>query len=454
MNLKSFFQAQFLRAFLSISWVALPLAPSAVAQDVTPPNLLSVAPNDGATGVASSAPVVFVFSEAMDPDATSAAFFTTNFPPQLVLVNAVWSNGGTRLTCTPVASWPANATVQWAVSGTDLEGNELSAAPLPFGRFSTGTGGGQVGSGTNAVTTFQIGVTHQYRQSSTATPVLDPEASYLFNASTLLASNRTATNISVQLPTGTTQRLTALPAAPEAYLFFAASTNAATFNPSYNGGNYAFTVRSVSSNQTVTVSLPANGQPSVPRVANFAAAQGVNAAQPFTLNWDAFTGGFSSGAVTNFITLEVEDDFPNSGLGDSEVLPKGATSMTIPAGRLRPNTTYEASLAFWTAIRSTNNAATNTMVWRVTQTRFPLVTTGGAATPLILTNWARLPGGAIQFEVVASAGQNLIVERADSVTAQNWTTVLTTNAVTGRISYRETPPGGTKNRFYRARSLN
>lgn len=456
MNLVSLCPSRLVRTALNLVLFAAPVVSQpALAQDVTPPHLVSVAPADGASGVAASAPVVFVFSEAMDVDVTAATFFTTSFPPQLILVTEAWSSGGTRLTCTPMGSWPANATVQWAVSGVDLEGNDLSTDPLPFGRFSTGAGGGgQTGSGTNAVTTFQIGVTHQYQQTSLAPPVFDPEVSYLFNAGTILASNRTATNITVLLPTATTQKLNAFPTAPEAYFFYASSTNAAAFNPSYNGGNYAFTVRSISSNQTVTVNLPANGQPSVPRVANFAAAQSVNDAQPFTLSWDAFTGGFASGSVTNFITVEVEDDFPNAGLGDPEVLPKNATSVTIPVGRLRPNATYEASVAFWTAIRSTNSSATNTMVWRVTRTTFPLVTAGGGGSALVLTNWARLAGGVVQFEVVATPGQNFVVERADAIAAQSWNTVLTTNAVTGRVAYREAVPAGAKARFYRARRLN
>jgi len=456
MNLESLCPSRLFRIVLNIAVLAAPgVSQPALAQDVVPPSIVSVAPADGASGVAASAPVVFVFSEAMDVDVTAATFFTTNFPPQLVFVSEAWSSGGTRLTCTPIGSWPANATVQWAVSGSDLEGNELSAVPLPFGRFSTGAGGGgQTGSGTNAVTTFQIGVTHQYHQTSTAAPVIDPDVSYLFNAGTILASNRTATNITVLLPTATTQKLNAFPTAPEAYLFYASSTNAAAFNAPYNGGNYAFTVRSVGSNETVTVNLPANGQPSVPRVANFAAAQSVNVTQTFTLSWNAFTGGFTTGSVTNFISVEVEDDFPNAGLGDPEVLPKNATSVAISAGRLRPNTTYEASVAFWTAIRSTINSATNTMVWRVTRTTFPLVTVGGGGSSPVLTNWARLAGGAVQFEVIAAPGQNLVVERADAIAAQSWTTVLTTNATTGRVAYRETVPAGAKARFYRARGVN
>ncbi|MBK8000634.1 MAG: hypothetical protein IPK15_18445 [Verrucomicrobia bacterium] len=152
--------------------------------------------------------------------------------------------------------------------------------------------------------------------------------------------------------------------------------------------------------------------------------------------------------------MEVEDDFPNAGLGDPEVLPKNATSVAISAGRLRPNTTYEASVAFWTAIRSTINSATNTMVWRVTRTTFPLVTVGGGGSSPVLTNWARLAGGAVQFEVIAAPGQNLVVERADAIAAQSWTTVLTTNATTGRVAYRETVPAGAKARFYRARGVN
>lgn len=424
------------------------------AQDFVPPTLVSASPPDGATGVSVSTPVVFVFSERMDPDATGATFITTNFPPQILEPDYSWSADGTRLTCTISDGWPNNAGIQWFVSGADVAGNELLAFPLPLGKFFTGGGGSVGGSGTNAVTTFQLGVTHQYVQTSAAAPVLDPDIGYLFNAITTLSSNRTATNVTLTLPTSAVQTLTRTPSAAEQFVFFAQSTNAATFNPSFNGGNYTFAVRSTDSNQTVTVNLPANGQPNAPHIANFAAAQAVDANQSFTLNWDAFVGGITSGSVSNFITVEVEGDYPDPTLGDAEYLPRTATSVVIPAGRLKPQTTYEASVAFWTGIWNTNSPAANTLVWRVTRTVFPLVTTGGGGSPLVLTNWVSLPGGAIQFEVVTGAGQNLAVERADTVTAQNWATVLTTNAVTGRITYRETPPVGATSRFYRARRLN
>lgn len=424
------------------------------AQDVTPPALLSASPPNGATGVPVTSAVVFIFSEPMDEEATSASFFTTNFPPQVPLTDAVWSDGGTRLTCTPIGSWPNNAGIQWFLFGADLAGNDLPTIPLPMGIFTTGAGGGQGGSGTNAVTTFQVGVTHQYVQAAAGPPALDPAMSYIFNASTVLSSNRTATNVTITLPTATVQSLTKNPVAAELFFFFDQSTDAATFNPPYNGGNYLFNVRGGTSNQAVTVNLPTSGQPNPPQISNFAASQGVEASQPFTLAWDAFTGGFSAGSVSNFVTVEVEDAFPQAALGDVEFLPKSATSVVIPAGRLQPATTYEASVAFWTAIRASGNSASNTFVWRVTRTSFPLTTLGGGGGTLVLTNWSRLPSGALRFEVTGGAGQTIAVERVDDLTGTLWSTVLTTNTALDRFFFTEPLPVAAGSRFFRARKAN
>jgi len=410
------------------------------------PSIISPPP---ASGVSPSAAVVFVFSEAMDPDATTSFFLdSTTFSQQPT--TDVWSAGNTVLTCTPTPAFPANRMIIWSVDGANPNGDPLGGTPGGF--FTTGTGGGSVGSGsgTNAITSFAVGILHDYAQTSTALPALDSTAPYGFLAITSLSSNRTATNILLTLPTGSSSNLVQSFFAHEDYTLFAFDTNLTTFNATFPSGDYTFMVKSVSSNQTVVVNSPAGMvQPGAPHVNNYAAAQTVDPTQPFVLSWDAFPGG----TATDYISVEVGDEFSSPDPDTPGSLTGTATSVTIPAGTLQAGSSYEGSIGFYRLVYATNNSGFTTAAYRATTTQFSLNTSSGSGTggPLVLTNAIYTPAN-FSFDVLCAPGQTVTVDYRANLAAGSWQTLLTTNSPGS--SFRVVAPQSATNPtlFFRARN--
>jgi hypothetical protein len=411
------------------------------------PTLVSTVPTSGATGVSPSAPVVFTFSEEMNPDATEAQFI---IPPSTFLVTSnAWNASHTVLTCTPTPAFPANKTIIWAVNGENPNGEPLGSSPAPGGFFNTGSGGSsETTSGTNQFTTFTVGKQHVYAQTSTGAPFLDPTISYAFNAMTSLASNRTATNVSLTLPSSVVTNLTRNFFQPENFYLYIPSTNIATFNSTFGTGNYVFMVSNSSSNQQVTVNLPGLTQPNAPHVANYTAAQSVNPAQSFLLTWDAFTGG----TAADYISVNIGGVFMTPNPGVPGALNGTATSVNIPANTLLEDSDYESTIGFYRAVIS-SNANHTTIAYVATTTRFNLTTTIGSANPtLILTNGMRV-AGVYNFDVVAPASATVTVESSTNLAPGSFAGFLTTNTPAGG-RFHVTDHRSTSNRlfFYRART--
>ncbi|HZR16328.1 MAG TPA: Ig-like domain-containing protein [Verrucomicrobiae bacterium] len=386
-------------------------------------------PADGATGVSRSASIVFTFSAAMDT--SSQASFYSLTPAGAYPVTSVWSAGNTVLTCTPVSSFPASTTISWVVGGQDANGGQVFGQ----GTFTTGTsggGGGGGGSGTNAITTFSAGKLYYNEQltSGPATPMAD--FAYAFTASTSLASNRTATAVTVTVPnTASPKNLTQNFSRPEDYFFFDYTNNAATFESLYPEGSYGFSVTGTPNNLQGTVTLPTTMlQPNAPHVSNFDLAQTIDATKDFTLTWDPFTNGTAS----DFISVAVSDNngktlFQTPGPGTNGALNGTAKSVVIKAGKLTANTSNSTAIVFyrWTAV---TNATYASVAFRATETQLELVTTGGAASaPPTVSNPSWSPNG-LSFDVGTSANQVLTVRFTTdlSLPVSQWQKLFTTNS--------------------------
>jgi hypothetical protein len=387
--------------------------------------------------------VVFQFSAPMNPDATDAIFFDPSFNP--ILTTASWNIGTTVMTCTPMTSFPANTTITWFVSGEDMNGNPLGG--FPTGSFSTGTGGSS-GSGTNAITTFSVGKVYHYNQTSAGAPTLDPNTPYDFSGVTALASDRTATNITLTLPTGAVSNMFQLPPpSADKYVVYGISTSLSSYDATFPPGNYTFQVGSASSNQTVVVNLPTAAsmpQPGAPHVTNFLAAQAVNPNQAFVLGWDPFPGG----TAADYIDVDIGSAYLSPEPGLPGALPGTARTFTIPAGTLQPNTNYFSRIGFFRFVGSTNSSFAMA-AFRATYTEFTLITTGDGQL-LMLTNAAYAPSN-FSFDVLCPTGQAVTVEYKTNLNLIAWQTLLTTNSPTG--SFRAAAPQAATNRsmFFRAR---
>jgi hypothetical protein len=388
--------------------------------------ILSTVPVNGASGVSPSAPVIFTFSAAMKPAATIASFYDLTAGFQSTPVISVWSSGNTVLTCTPSPQFANNHTIQWQVAGQDALGNPLTGATTGTFTNVAGVGGG---SGTNSFTSILFGKYWIYGQISAAPPVLQPAIPYEFFAQTLLSSNRSATNVTVTIPvTGVVTNLAESPLAPERFSFTVFKTNQTALDTNFPTGNYTFNINAASSNQQLTVTLPAFAQPNAPQVLNYTAAQSINPALPFTVFWNTFTNGGSTDWIFFLIgggnggTLFATPLYSQPGF-----LPGTATSATIPAGTLQAGTNYIANIAFYHLNLATNNGLVNA-AFIGTLTQFALSTASNASSPPLL-NIARSGTNVVLSWPTNAAGFH--IEAASTLVSPAWNTNFPAPAIVG-----------------------
>jgi hypothetical protein len=415
------------------------------------PTIVSTVPLNLAIGVSTTAAVVFTFSEAMNTSATTVTFYGEN-PFAILTTSPVWSAGNTVLSCTPSPAFPASTTIVWVVNGQNPEGTALGGTPE--GTFTTGTtGSGNGVSGTNQYTAFAVGEAIYYDQTSTGAPTLDTNIPpYLFFADVTLSSNQSVLSATLELPSTSVSTLLQEAADPGQFLLTASDTNQAILNGTYGNGNYIFTLTAATSNEQVTVNLPASlVQPGAPQISNYTAAQSVNPAHAFTLTWNTFAGG----TATDFVFLTIGSSFSTAPPGTSNALPGTATSVTIPANTLQPGSNYDSFISFYHLILPTNtvSAGYTTAAYRYSGTEFSLITTGGASTPIILTN-ASWSGHTFGFNVTSAAGQSLIIQYNTNAPplANQWQTLLATTNATGVVQVSDSANTTNRHVFYRAKS--
>jgi hypothetical protein len=117
----------------------------------------------------------------------------------------------------------------------------------------------------------------------------------------------------------------------------------------YGRGNYTVSFNTPHDGpRSLTCALQSvTNAPPPPRVANLQALQTVDAGQPLTVSWDAWSGG----GPQDFVQLRVEDwqgnkVYETPDIGGQKPLNPGATNADIAGGTLTPGQTYEGTLSF------------------------------------------------------------------------------------------------------------
>lgn len=413
--------------------------------------IVSTIPANGAANVSPSAPVIITFSDPLntDPDITSAMFMYGSTLQPLPTVTT-WNSAGNIMTNTPVPPFPSGQTISWFVSGEDLDGFPLLDPPYPFHTFTTSGGGSGTGSGTNRITSFSLGKAWYYNQFTAGASTVDTNAPYAFMATTVLASNRTASVITLTLPNSTISNLQSTIYRSESWSLLYFTTNSTAVDTAFPAGSYIFTVQSTT-NQFVTVSFPTTSampQPNAPHVTNYAACQAINPSQAFTIGWDAFQSGTSA----DYIHVGIANLFSTPDALSPGALTGTAQSVQIPAGTLQANSNYTASIGFYRMVFNTNNATYGTTVYRGTQTQFTITTTSaGGSSSLVLTNLS-LSTTNSKFNVTSATGQTYTVEYSTSLLPGGWHSLSTTNPVTGRSQFADPHAATNRFMFYRART--
>ena len=199
----------------------------------------------------------------------------------------------------------------------------------------------------------------------------------------------------------------------------------------------------------VTLTFPSTlVQPPAPHLSNFAAAQAINPAQPFTLSWDPYSGGTAS----DFIYVNVGSLFQTPGPGTNGALPGTATSATIPANTLQTNQSYVGDITFYHLILTTNGASYISLIYRASVTEFTLNTVTAPAVSLVLTNAAWSKTGGLSFDVASPSGQTVVTEYSADLLPGHWTALFTNSNLSNAVHINDPRAATNSHFFYRART--
>ena len=185
---------------------------------------------------------------------------------------------------------------------------------------------------------------------------------------------------SVKRPNGTIQALSQSQSWESFHLDAEFSLKAA-LDAAYPSGAYLLTINTLSQGaKAITLSLPTDNYPNDPHLANFTAAQTINAGSDFTLRWDAFADGTPFDYVRVEVNTAQEDTvFASGEPGEAGALDGTSTSVTIPAGRLAAGSVYVGTLMFVRIVQldTTSYAGVTGVAGFIKQTTFTLATPGG-----------------------------------------------------------------------------
>jgi hypothetical protein len=260
---------------------------------------------------------------------------------------------------------------------------------------------------------YGINKEQEYLQTSVNPPALAGPLPFRFDAFAYLNPGGSVNSMSLRLPNGQTRFL--LPPALQSIESFA---SLAELNAAYPDGVYLFTINAAHDG-TLMAALPLAGSlyPNAPRVANYAAAQAIDPAASFSLQWDPMTGG----TPNDFIRVQVFDaqfhlvfeTAPTPGPG---ALDGTATAVTIPPHTLAAGRTYYAMLLFWKGVffNMTDYPGAAGVCGFVKYTRFLLQTAGGAPPRL---SPLQVVGNVLLLELTGTPGRTYLLEESSDLRA-------------------------------------
>ena len=418
------------------------------------PTLTSVVPANQATGVATNVAVVFRFSEQMNPVQVMTWVALVNSTPVFIdsSMTYQWSVDGRDLTARCTGGFPSGATITWSMDKTEftrtIDNSELAAdySGIFFTSGSSGGGGGGGGTGTAKLS---LSYSANYDQFSGGAPILATSNVYFFVADVEAPASRNLASATLTIPGGAVKTLQGFPfIGPTNFFLGVFSNNLAQLQSAFPAGGYTFTLQASGSNQAVAVTLPTISFPGAPTFANYAAAQTVDPAQPFSIQFNA------GGLATNYVFVQVNElvsgntVFESPDFGTLGALTGTSNNVRLAAGILQAGRTYELSIQRWSAFTNSVPGAVSVAGFG-TSTRSLLRTTGGAADYIV-----RLAGPAFSantFSVRASLATNATYHFERTVDFTNWTSLSSiVPSSTNAQTFTDTNPTN-KAAFYRFR---
>ena len=209
--------------------------------------------------------------------------------------------------------------------------------------------------------------------------------------------------------------------------------------------------------RAIAMAMPAT--PAViPKIANYAEAQTIDAAKDFTLQWNSF----SPQGPGAFIRLIITDERGNLVfMAPNPCLPRTldptATSIVIPVKYFSPAVNYQGQLQFGLNFYSSTIDVPQMVGYGAVQrnTSFTLKAAGAdgtvTLTPAKFTNYRVLANGHPEFNLSGTAGKIYTIQRAGNLTNPSWSALgpVTINA-SGTAVFEDTDAALKLPVFYRA----
>ena len=223
-----------------------------------------------------------------------------------------------------------------------------------------------------------------FLQTNSNTGALKPGASSYFFAQATVAPNFVVFSAAIGLPINGSRGLSPMGNTTN-LIFQDRAASPAALDSLYGNGSYSFSFFTAhDGSKTLPLTLSGSTYPVIPHLNNLSAVQVIDSSAPFSLTWDAFSGG----TAADLIQLRIENSggqvFGTAGRpGATNALDGTMTGITIPARTLSAGRCYLAHLLF-EKVTSTNLTYTGAPGWAGywRQTDFYLVTAGvGDATP-------------------------------------------------------------------------
>ncbi len=319
-------------------------------QDTTPPVLLSSVPMTMSTGVSVHSPVVFTFSEPMDPAISiewigvSGNKFQTS-----------WSGDAKTLTCTYLEDLPSKTQITWRLNPTtvlslfkDVAGNKLPTGVFT-GTFTTEESG--VVDPCNPEPDYSRGVIGvgkflDYEQTGPQTVVPAAEEPAMFYASIVNPTNNPIATATLQVPGGATLTLSNMPFSTAMYAYGDYAGKAALDADRPFGLYKLNATRQNGATLSPNIDTTTLAWPPTPEILNYTEAQSIDETADFLLRWKGIPNQSQNQTVSVGITAAPSFSWIAPDECKKHYLTNNNTAVLIPANTLAKATTYTVSLTF------------------------------------------------------------------------------------------------------------
>jgi hypothetical protein len=300
------------------------------------------------------------------------------------------------------------------------------------------------------VEAFSVMKVLRYNQGVDNTDPVSPKNGFVLKARVDASSPNSVTATTLDVPGGFSTNLTV--STDETKLELENKQPTIEFlNSAYPNGTYTFYFTGkTEGHKSVAIDLVGDSYPPIPKFSNPGAAQTIDPAQDFTLQWAAFPRG----SAADYVQLQIDDEdgdkvFETSDFGKTKALNGLSTSATIPSGTLKVGSTYTAKLFFLRApnIDASSYPGALGISGFARETRLQIKTTGisPTLTSSRLTDGQYLGEQGFQFIIKGPANTSARIE--GSVDLKSWTEIAQTNLA--GINLFLDPSAGFSKRFYR-----